>query len=122
MSELLFDQHACVAVFLDEKLQASTPPILPSPHHHHPTPALQHATRTRSCRRVGLSLSAPDLCAGLTLIIAVFLIVFAFQTKYDFTGIGPYLMVALLCLVLFAFVMIIFTDSRVSATLRLLSD
>ena len=42
---------------------------------------------------------------------------FAFQTKYDFTGIGPYLMVALLCLVLFAFVMIIFTDSRVSATL-----
>ena len=47
--------------------------------------------------------------------------VFAFQTKYDFTGIGPYLMVALLCLVLFAFVMIIFTDSRVSATLRLLS-
>ena len=69
----------------------------------------------------GLSLGAPDLCAGLTLIIAVFLIVFAFQTKYDFTGIGPYLMVALLCLVLFAFVMIIFTDSRVSATLRLLS-
>ena len=78
------------------------------------------AARSRTV--CGLILGAPDLCAGLTLIIAVFLIVFAFQTKYDFTGIGPYLMVALLCLVLFAFVMIIFTDSRVSATLRLLSD
>ena len=44
------------------------------------------------------------VAAGMTAVITLMLSVFACQTKIDFTGVGPYLYVALNCLILFGFV------------------
>ena len=44
------------------------------------------------------------VAAGMTAAITLMLSVFACQTKIDFTGAGPYLYVALNCLILFSFV------------------
>jgi FtsH-binding integral membrane protein len=41
------------------------------------------------------------LAAGITVVICLSLTLFAFQTKYDFTGMGPYLFVAIMVLILF---------------------
>ncbi|KAI3383692.1 hypothetical protein SNEBB_006542 [Seison nebaliae] len=41
------------------------------------------------------------IAAGSTAAITLALTFFAFQTKYDFTGFGPYLFVATICLMLF---------------------
>lgn len=42
--------------------------------------------------------------AGITCIVAFGLMLFAMQTKYDFTGMGPYLFVALIVLTVFMFI------------------
>lgn len=48
------------------------------------------------------------MAAGMTVFVVFALTLFAFQTKYDFTGMGPYLFVALIVLILFGFVASIF--------------
>jgi len=45
---------------------------------------------------------------GTTMAIVVVLVLFAMQTKYDFTGMGPYLCVALMCMLLYSFIASIF--------------
>mmetsp|Transcript_14988 Transcript_14988/g.29175 ORF Transcript_14988/g.29175 Transcript_14988/m.29175 type:complete len:280 (-) Transcript_14988:484-1323(-) len=49
---------------------------------------------------------------GATLIVSIGLMLFAWQTKYDFTGWGPYLLVALLVLLVFGLVLIFIEESR----------
>lgn len=52
------------------------------------------------------------LAVGVTMLITFGLTLFACQTKYDFTGMGPYLFVILLVLILFGFVLIFVAESR----------
>lgn len=49
------------------------------------------------------------IVVGITAVVVCSLIAFAFQTKYDFTGYGPYLMVALLVMILMGFIMMFFS-------------
>eukprot|EP00397_Hematodinium_sp_SG-2012_P057029 GEMP01070917.1.p1 GENE.GEMP01070917.1~~GEMP01070917.1.p1 ORF type:complete len:286 (+),score=36.89 GEMP01070917.1:106-963(+) len=46
------------------------------------------------------------IAVGMTAAITVGLMAFAMQTKYDFTGMGPYLFAALMALTLFGFILI----------------
>jgi len=55
------------------------------------------------------------LCAGMTAVITFCLMGFAMQTKVDFTGAGPYLFAALICLTLFGFVLM-FIHSQIAHT------
>ncbi|GBG27759.1 Protein lifeguard 1 [Hondaea fermentalgiana] len=57
------------------------------------------------------------MALGVTLAITVSLVVFSFQTKYDFTGMGPYLLVALIALLIFGIVLIFITESRTTYTI-----
>lgn len=50
------------------------------------------------------------LAAGITVAICLSLTMFAFQTKIDFTGIGPYLFMALMALTLFSFSAMLFSS------------
>ena len=45
---------------------------------------------------------------GMTAAVVLGLTLFAFQTKYDFTGMGPYLFAALLSLIIFGFFSMLF--------------
>lgn len=45
------------------------------------------------------------MAVGITAVICFSLTLFAFQTKFDFTGCGTYLFIALICLVLFGFLL-----------------
>jgi len=47
------------------------------------------------------------IALGLTALIVVSLTIFACQTKYDFTGMGPYLFCAMICLCGFSFILMI---------------
>ena len=44
------------------------------------------------------------LAMGITVAVVVVLTIFACQTKYDFTGFGPYLLAALLIFIVFFFI------------------
>ena len=44
------------------------------------------------------------IAVGVTVGIVIGLTLFAFQTKWDFTGAAPYMMVALLCLLMFGLI------------------
>lgn len=52
------------------------------------------------------------MAVGITAAICFSLTVFAFQSKVDFTGAGPYLFVAAICLMIFGFILIFFTPSK----------
>ncbi|PFH34581.1 N-methyl-D-aspartate receptor-associated protein [Besnoitia besnoiti] len=52
------------------------------------------------------------LAVGITFVVVVALTLFACQTKIDFTGCGPYIMVAVICLMMFG-IFSIFWHSRV---------
>jgi len=47
------------------------------------------------------------ICLGITALVTLGLTLFACQTKYDFTGMGPYLFCAVLVLMGFSFVMML---------------
>lgn len=49
--------------------------------------------------------------AGATALIVLALTIFSFQTKWDFTGMAPYLFVALVCLMIFGFFAAIFRSN-----------
>ena len=44
------------------------------------------------------------IAVGVTVVVVLGLTLFAFQTKWDFTGAAPYMMVALLCLLMFGLI------------------
>lgn len=50
--------------------------------------------------------------AGVTSVVVIGLTLFACQTKFDFTGLGPYLFVALLVLFAFAIILMFIDQSR----------
>jgi len=54
------------------------------------------------------------LCLGLTL--------FSFQTKIDFTGLGPYLFIAMWCLLIFGIMAIIFSTTNQNVLLTVYSS
>lgn len=54
------------------------------------------------------------MAMGTVVVITLALSAFAVQTKYDFTGWGPYLMVALLVLVIFGFIVSFFPYNTVA--------
>lgn len=63
------------------------------------------------------------LAFGILTVVVFALTVFACQTKFDFTGCGPYVFVAMLCLMAFGFFMWIgsyFLPAETMQTLRLL--
>lgn len=60
----------------------------------------------------GYTLPSVMLAAGLTCAIFVALTAYACFTKSDFTGLGPYLFVALIGLMFFGFIMMFFTRTK----------
>ena len=44
------------------------------------------------------------IAVGVTVVVVLGLTLFAFQTKWDFTGAAPYMVVALLCLLMFGLI------------------
>lgn len=52
------------------------------------------------------------MAVGITAAICLALTLFAFQTKFDFTGAGPYLFVATICLMIFGFILIFIAPSK----------
>jgi len=48
------------------------------------------------------------MAVGTTLLLVAALVAFSFQTKYDFTGAGPYLFIGLWCMILYSFIAAIF--------------
>merc|ERR1711953_1401315 len=55
------------------------------------------------------TLSSVLMAFGITTIVVLSLSIFACQTKIDFTGCGPYLFVALMCLMAFGFMLWMFS-------------
>jgi len=53
------------------------------------------------------------MAIGITIIIVLGLTLFALQTKIDFTALGGILLVALLCLIMLGFFVLIFRDNKV---------
>lgn len=54
------------------------------------------------------------IAVGAVTLIALALTLFAFQTKIDFTGLGPYLLVGSLVLLIFGFVLIFFPGNSIA--------
>lgn len=52
------------------------------------------------------------MAVGITAAICFSLTLFAFQTKVDFTGAGPYLFAAAICFMIFGFILIFFTPGK----------
>ncbi|PHJ25492.1 n-methyl-d-aspartate receptor-associated protein [Cystoisospora suis] len=65
-----------------------------------------------SCGGAATENDAFFLAVGITFIVVIALTIFACQTKIDFTGCGPYIMVAMICLLMFG-IFSIFWHSRV---------
>lgn len=63
-----------------------------------------------SCAAAASSRNAFLIAIGSTFVVVVGLMIFACQTKYDFTGCGTYLFVAILCLMIFGFLCIFFSN------------
>ncbi|OEH78137.1 protein lifeguard 1 [Cyclospora cayetanensis] len=63
-----------------------------------------------SCAAAASSWQAFLIAIGSTFVVVVGLMLFACQTKYDFTGCGTYLFVAMMCLLIFGILCIFFTN------------
>jgi len=53
-------------------------------------------------------------CMAATVVVSAGLIAFACQTKYDFTGAGPYLLAAVLVLFIFSIVLVFVAESDIT--------
>lgn len=63
-----------------------------------------------SCAAAASSRDSFLIAIGSTFVVVVGLMLFACQTKYDFTGCGTYLFVAMMCLLIFGFLCIFFSS------------
>lgn len=63
-----------------------------------------------SCAAAASSRDSFLIAIGSTFVVVVGLMLFACQTKYDFTGCGTYLFVAMLCVMIFGFLCIFFSS------------
>ncbi|CDJ44696.1 Transmembrane BAX inhibitor motif-containing protein 1-like, related, partial [Eimeria tenella] len=66
-----------------------------------------------SCAAAASSWESFLIAIGSTFVVVVGLMLFACQTKYDFTGCGTYLFVAVLCLMIFGILSIFFHNKIV---------